>query len=391
MADAPRIDLAALAGTLKQRGLDGWLLYDFQQINPGARRLLDVQGMLTRRLFIWFPAVGPARLLVHNIDRGSIGAFPGEIESYTTWQELHSHLASLVRGRRIAMETSPENAVPYLDRVPAGLADLLARLGATIVPSAPLVSQYAASWSRAELDDHRAAAEALAEIARETLTRMVQRPAGVREYDVQQHVLEAIAAHGLETEDPPIVAFGANGANPHYGPRPGADAALRAGDVVLLDLWARRSANTVWADQTWMAYTGAEPPPDVYRVWQAVRDARDAVVERLRRAARSGERVTGADLDQTARGLIRERGYEAAFVHRTGHSIEVDLHGAGPHLDDFETHDVRELLPGVGFSVEPGIYLEGRFGVRSEINVMLAADGPEVTPREPQRELIIGP
>lgn len=389
MATGMGIDLPKLQATLKQRRLDGWLLYDFDDLNPVVRRVLDVRGMLTRRLFVWLPAVGPAHLLVHNIDQGSIGRFPGVVEAYTTWQELHQRLASITRGRRVAMETSPENAVPYLDRVPAGITDLLTRLGATIVPSAPLVTQFAARWTPAELEDHRAAAEALALIARETLTRIIRHRAAVREFAVQQDVLQAMVGRGLETEDPPIVAFGPNAANPHYAPKPGADRALASGDVVLLDLWARRTPDTVWADQTWMAFAGGDPPEDVRRVWTAVRDARDAVVERLRRAAPAGERITGADLDQTARGLIRERGFEQAFVHRTGHSIELDLHGSGPHLDDFETHDIRELLPGVAFSVEPGVYLPGRFGIRSEINVMLAEDGPVVTPAEPQRDLIV--
>ncbi len=389
MAADQRRRFEGLAETLKQRGLDGWLLYDFQRVNPIVRRVLEIQGMLTRRLFVWLPAVGPARVLVHGIDRGSIGAFEGEVEVYSTWQDLHQRLASTVRGRRIAMETSPENAVPYLDRVPAGLTDLLSRLGASIVSSAPLVTQFAARWSPQELEDHRAAATALAEIARTTLARVVRQVGRAREYDVQQHVLEAMAARGLETEDPPVVAFGANAANPHYAARPGSDAVLEAGHVVLLDLWARRSARTVWADQTWMAYAGAVVPEEVVRVWDAVVTARDAVVQRLRSATGAGERLTGADLDQVARGVIRERGFADAFVHRTGHSIEIDIHGSGPHLDDFETHDVRELLPGIGFSIEPGVYLPGRFGVRSEINVVLGRDGPEVTPAKPQTEMIV--
>lgn len=389
-AVGPRgFDPEELAAALKQRGLDGWLLYEFRDINPIVRRLVRLEGMVTRRVFVWLPAVGPARALVHGLDRHAVGEFPGEVVCYTTWQDLHQELATVVRGRRLAMETSPENAVPYLDRVPAGLVDLLTRLGATIVTSAPLVSQFAARWTAAERGDHREAAEALAAIARATLARVVRDVGGAREYAIQRAVLDELAAHGLATEDPPIVAFGVHTADPHYVPRDGADAVLAAGDVVLLDLWARRSATTVWADQTWMAFAGGAPPAEVARVWAVVREARDAVIERLRTAAAGSERVSGADLDRVARRVIRRQGYEEAFVHRTGHSIEVDLHGSGPHLDDFETHDVRELLPGVGFSVEPGVYLAGRFGMRSEINVLLTERGPEVTPQEPQTELIL--
>ncbi len=388
MSALAHLDLDELRATLKQRGLDGWLIYDFHDSNPMARRLLGRIGTLTRRVFLWLPAVGAPRAVVSSIDRLAIGEFPGDLDIYTTWQELQQALGGLVRGRRIAIETSPENAVPYLDLVPAGVTELLARLGATLVPSAPLVSQFASKWSAAELDDHRAAAETIAEIARATIRRAIAEVGSATEYAVRRQVIEAIDRAGLHQEEPPIVAFGAHSADPHYEPQEVGSRTLAEGDVVLVDLWARRSPSTVWADQTWMGYAGADPPHEVVGVWEAVRDARDAVVERIAAAARSGERLTGAALDGTARAVITERGYGAAFGHRTGHSIDLDLHGSGPHLDDFETHDVRELLPGVAFSVEPGVYLRGRFGVRSEINVVMGASGPDVSPQRPQTELI---
>jgi Xaa-Pro aminopeptidase len=388
MSTLQAFDFDALGATLKQRGLDGWLVYDFHDGNPIARRMLGETGMLTRRLFIWLPAVGPPQLVVSNIDRPAVGDFPGEYSTYTTWQELHQLLTSLVRGRRVAMETSPENAVPYLDMVPAGVVELLGRLGATVLPSAPLVTEFASRWSTAELEDHRRAAEAIAEIARGTLKLAIQQVGTATEVAVQRSVLEQLAGAGLQTEDPPIVAFGPHAADPHYSPTESTDRTLAADEVVLLDLWARPSPKTVWADQTWMAFTGT-PPDEVVTVWEAVRGARDAVVERLRTGPRSGEKLSGAELDNVSRDVITAAGFGEAFTHRTGHSIDLDLHGSGPHLDDFETHDVRELLEGIAFSVEPGIYLPGRFGVRSEINVVLGSDGPEVTPAVPQTDLIV--
>jgi Xaa-Pro aminopeptidase len=212
----------------------------------------------------------------------------------------------------------------------------------------------------------------------------------VRETDVQRRVVEAFGRAGLGTDHPPIAAFAANAANPHYEPRAGADRRLAAGEVLLLDLWAGTAPAAVYADQTWMAFAGRTPEAEVARVWETVRDARDAAVARLRERWRgAGSDVTGAELDDAARGVIGAAGYGEFFVHRTGHSIDRDLHGSGPHLDNFETEDTRLLQPGIGFSVEPGIYLPGRFGVRSEINVYLAASGPEVTPVEPQRALML--
>jgi Xaa-Pro aminopeptidase len=390
MSRLGHIDLDELRAALKQRGLDGWLVYDFHDSNPIARRLLPAKSMITRRVFLWLPAVGPPHLIVHGIDQPALGEFPGDVEVYTTWQELQQALSVLLRGRRAAMEISPENAVPYLDLVPHGVFELLTRIGVTLVPSAPLVTQFSARWSEAEVADHRRSAEAIAEIARTTIERTLPRVGGANEWEVQQDVLGALEAAGLETEDPPIVAFGPNSANPHYSPEEGVSRTLQAGDVMLLDLWARPSSDTVWADQTWMGCAGAELPTDVAKAWTAVTGARDAAVDRLEKSMRAGERVTGAMLDQTAREVITRQGFGEYFRHRLGHSIDFDLHGSGPHLDDFETHDIRELLPGVGFSIEPGIYISGRFGIRSEINVFLGETGPEVTPREVQRVMMVG-
>lgn len=384
---ADRFPMNELRATLKERGLDGWLIYDFHGVNPVARRVVGYSGMVTRRVYVLIPAVGEPHVVVHGIDAEALSHFEGTRDVYTTWADLQRVLGTLVRGRRLAMEVSPENAVPYLDRVPLGVAQQLERLGATIVPSAALVTRFAARWSTLEREQHRRVAESLARIARATLADVVRRPGAARERDVQQRVTTAMTEAGWVVEDPPVVAFGANSADPHYAPSV-RNATLQPDQVVLLDLWARHGADGMWADQTWMGFAGTAPPHEVVAVWEAVRDARDAVVDRLR-AAGGEERVTGADLDTVARDHIRRCGYGAFFVHRTGHSIDYDIHGSGPHLDDFETHDVRELLPGVGFSVEPGVYLQGKFGIRSEINVHLAVDGPEVTPAEPQRDLIL--
>ncbi|MGH7522171.1 MAG: M24 family metallopeptidase, partial [Gemmatimonadales bacterium] len=209
-----------------------------------------------------------------------------------------------------------------------------------------------------------------------------------RETVVQARVMEGFARAGLVTDHPPIVGFQANAANPHYAPKAGADRRLAAGDVLLLDLWAGVAVGSVFADQTWMAFAGRDPSAEVRKVWESVRGARDAAVTLLRERWQRGEAVTGAALDDVARGVIRAAGFGDFFVHRTGHSIDRDLHGSGPHLDNFETADERTLIPGVGFSVEPGIYLPGRFGMRSEINVYIGEGGPEVTPAHPQQELL---
>jgi len=386
-------DFVALDALLAGLGADGWLLYDFHGVNPVATRVLGIHGMGTRRFFALLPraGAGPPVAVAHRIELASFDGFPGEVRPYAAWRELHAVLGPLVAGKTLAMEVSPRDGVPYLDRVPHGVVQLLEGFGARIVPSAPLVTRFAARWSAEELAGHRRAAEALAGIAQEALRwagSELARGSEVRETTVQRRVMEAFTRAGLVTDHPPIVGFQANAANPHYEPREGADRRLQTGEVMLLDLWAGPARGTVFADQTWMAFAGRVPDAEVRRVWETVRGARDAAVATLRQ--RWGrEEVTGAELDDAARRVIQEAGYGDFFTHRTGHSIDRDLHGSGPHLDNFETADDRVLLPGIGFSVEPGIYLAQRFGMRTEINVFLDETGPEVTPRAPQSDLLL--
>jgi Xaa-Pro aminopeptidase len=385
-------DFAALRALLRDIGADGWLLYDFHGINPAATRVLGIRGMGTRRFFVLLPREGTPVAIAHRIELASFEGFPGEVRPYAAWRELHEKLRALVGGKTVAMEVSPRDAVPYLDRVPHGVVELIEGFGTRVVSSGALITRFAAHWSGSELAGHRRAAEALADIAAEALRwggAQLVRGAEVRETALQARVLEGFARAGLVTDHPPIVGFAANSANPHYEPRAGADRRLAAGDVMLLDLWAGVELGTVFADQTWMAFAGRQPGDEVRRVWDAVRGARDAAVALLKERWSARAPVTGAALDDAARGVIREAGYGDQFVHRTGHSIDRDLHGSGPHLDNFETADERTLVPGVGFSVEPGVYLAGRFGIRSEINVFLGETGPEVTPREPQRDLLL--
>ena len=386
-------DFPALRQLLAELGADGWLLYDFHGINPAATRVLGIRGMGTRRFFVLLPREGKPVAVAHRIELASFEGFPGEVRPYAAWRELHEQLRALVAGKTLAMEISPADAVPYLDRVPHGVIQLIEGFGARVISSGTLITRFAARWSASELAGHRHAAEALAQIAQDALRwagSELARGAELRETAVQARVMDAFGRAGLVTDHPPIVGFQANAANPHYEPKAGADRRLAAGDVLLLDLWAGVAPGAVFADQTWMGFAGGgrEPGPEVREVWQTVRDARDAAVTLLREQWKQRQPVTGAQLDDAARSVISRAGYGEFFVHRTGHSIDRDLHGSGPHLDNFETADERTLIPGVGFSVEPGIYLSGRFGMRSEINVHIGEGGPEVTPSRPQHDLL---
>ena len=383
--------LARVRAMLAELKLDGWLLFDFHGLNPVATRVLGLHGLATRRLFVLLPAAGRPIAVAHKIEQHRIAGFPGEVRPYAAWRELEQELTRLVSGRKIAVEYSARDAVPYLDRIPAGVVELLRASGAEVASSAELVTALAARWSPGELAGHRRAAGLLKEIALAAFERVRQWYAEggtPTEQGLQRWVMEAFERAGLATNEPPIVAAGEHAANPHHDPAGQADTVIARGGVLLLDLWAGTAVDTVYADQTWMAFVGREVPAEVAHVFDVVRDARDRTVAVLAERWRARQPVTGADLDDVARGVIGGAGFGDSFVHRTGHSIDRDLHGSGPHLDNYETHDDRRLLAGVGFSVEPGIYLPGRFGVRSEINVYLRDDGPEVTPSGPQQQIV---
>jgi Xaa-Pro dipeptidase len=384
--------LPELQRALHEAGVDGWLLYDFHGLNPIATALLRFQGLTTRRAFAWIPADGTPMALSHAIEQGPWRHWPREWENrqYSGWRSLELALHEIIGGKRVAMEYSPGDAVPYLDRVPAGVLDMVHDAGATVVSSAELVSRFYAVWTAEHRASHERAAEAISRIAHEAIARAGEAAHGqpLSEYALKSWILEAFAREGLSTDHGPIVAAGRNSAGPHYEPRESGSANIARDDILLVDLWAREEGG-VFADQTWMASLG-EPSERAAQVWMAVRDARDAAISLLRVRLAAGESIRGAEVDDAARAIVERRGFGARFIHRTGHSIDSrDLHGSGPHLDNLETREERELISGVGFSIEPGVYLPGEFGMRSEVNGFVQGRELLVTPLEYQRELLV--
>jgi Xaa-Pro dipeptidase len=386
--------LPALQAALAAADLDGWLLFDFQGTNPIAHGVLGLEGFISRRIFVWIPRTGVPHALGHAIEPGPWHAWPRawRKDVYSSWRTLETMLAEMVRGKRIAMEYSAGDAVPYLDRVPAGVIEMVRAAGAaSIESSGALVTQFNASWSAAQTASHVRAAEEIAALAQEAFAIAGQRArsgAPIAEHELMSLLQSRFAAKGLSTDHGPNVSAGANAANPHYEPSANSPRLIVEGDVLLIDLWAREERG-VYADQTWMATIG-EPSARAREIWAAVRDARDAAIALVVSAASAGRAIRGADVDDAARAVITACGFGPYFTHRTGHSIDpVSLHGSGPHLDNLETREERLLVPGVGFSIEPGIYIPGEIGMRSEVNVYIEPGIAVVTPAVYQRELIV--
>jgi Xaa-Pro aminopeptidase len=380
------LDVPAIQGALRAQGLDGWLLYDFHGSNPIAARLtgLDCAGkMTTRRWFYLIPASGEPRALVHAIERHNLDALPGGKTAYAGRRELERGLAALVAGcRRLALEYSPRCAIPYVSRVDAGTVEWIRELGVEVVSSGDLVQEFEAVWDEAALASHRAASAALYRVkdrAFAELSRRLKDAVSTTELDIQALMVEWFREERLASDSPPVVAAAENAGNPHYLPTPSRHRAIGRDEIVLLDLWGKlEGPGTVFADITWVGFSGRNVPAQASQAFQAVREARDAATSLVQDAAREGRDLRGFEVDRAARQVLEQAGYGPQFLHRTGHSLGQEVHGNGVHMDDYETHDDRRLLPGTGFTIEPGVYFD-TFGVRSEINLYFGRNEALVT------------
>lgn len=395
---APTSPIDRMGAALQPTDLDGWLIYDFQGLNPHARRVLDLPpgAFLTRRYFVYVPREGRATLLHNHIEGGTWGEITRgwdlERRAFGSHEELEAALREVVAGRRVAMEYSPNGAVPYVSRVDAGTLERVRAAGAEVVSSADLLQAFLV-WSPEDLAAHRRAAALLMRAKDDAFRLMHERlKAGepVTELEVQAQIMAAIAEAGMEAGHPVNVSFGVNAADSHYEPGEGRSATLRPGECVLIDLWAQEPGRP-FADVTWVGYAG-EPSPAYRDAWAAVRGARSAALELLQdRFAREGwGHLQGWELDRAARDAMGPT-WGPYFLHRTGHDLGVQIHGSGANLDDYETRDTRTLTPGLAVTVEPGTYPAARgFGIRSEVDVYLSPDGPEVTTDLQRKPFVLG-
>ena len=370
------LDLAAVRGALAAEGLDGWLLYDFHGSNPIASQLAGLAGgphMSSRRWYYLIPASGEPRGLVHAVERHNLDHLPGTKAVYAGRDQLEAGLTRLLEGmRRVAMEYSPRCAIPYISRLDAGTAEAIRARGVEILSSGDLVQQFEATWTAAQLASHRAASDALYRIkdrAFEAASAALSAGRPQTEYDLQQAMVRWFDEEGLVSDSAPVVAIGANAGNPHYLPTAALSRPIVPDEVLLLDLWGKKaSPGAVFADITWVGVTGARVPAEPANAFRAITAARDAAVRLVEDAAAGDRELRGWEVDRAARQVLEQEGYGDRILHRTGHSLGESVHGNGTHLDDYETHDDRRLLPRTGFTVEPGLYFES-FGVRTEINV----------------------
>jgi Xaa-Pro aminopeptidase len=374
-------DLGAIQKALRDFGFDGWLFYDFHGANVLARRILDFEqtALVSRRFYYMVPAEGEPVKLVHRIEPATLDHLPGKKIVYLKWEELEAGIAELVGDRkRIAMEYSPRNAIPYVSKVDGGTVDVVRGTGAEVASSGDLIQFFEATLSPEQWQSHVEVSKLCVD-AFDLCWTAIAEGAGAgtppTEMQVQKIILDHFEKHNLIPDHAPIVAVGPHSGDPHFEPYQQGDTPIAEGELVMIDLWARQDrAGAVFADYTKMGFVGASVPEKYTKVFAAVAAARDAAADLVRERFSAGRELRGWEVDDAARNVIEDAGYGQYFIHRTGHSIGEDLHGNGTHMDNLETHDNRLVLPNTLFSVEPGVYFE-EFGVRSEINVFVDGSG----------------
>jgi len=389
------MNLDTIQTAIRDARIDGWLFYDHHHRDPIAYRILgiDPQSFVSRRWYYFVPAHGEPQKLVHRIEAGKLDALPGQKHEYSSWQELEASLQAMLAGAtKIAMQYSPRNAIMYVSMVDAGTVEVLRAFGKQIVSSADLVSQFEAVLSEEQIRTHFQAQEKLDRVLAAGWKRIgeaVRSGRGIDEFSVVEFLLAGISGEGLFTDHGPNCSVGPNSADSHYEPTAASSRPIKSGDFVLIDIWAKLAnrPEAVWYDITWTGVVDREPTGREQLIFTTVRDARDAAISVIQSAYAANQPIAGWQADDASRNLIRAAGFGDQFTHRTGHNIAVELHGNGAHLDNLETHDERLILPNTCFSVEPGIYFPGAFGVRNEVN-MITKPGSAVVTGPMQNELL---
>ena len=390
------MDLEKIQNALKDRKLDGWLLCDFHNRDLIACRILglDPNKLTSRRWFYFIPASGAPWKLCSKVEKTKLDALPGERHLYLSWRELHESLRRLLGGRgKVALQYSAKNNIPYVSMVDAGTMELIRETGIDVMSSADLVTIFEATVSQRGYALHKEAASHLQEIVKAAFARVAAAAQGKTnetEFTVQRYILEEFKRRGMHWDDSPIVGVNDHPADPHFEPSYKTARSFSEGDGVLIDLWARMDADeAIFADITWCAFIGKNPPTKYARAFEAIVKARDAGVAFVKERLTAGKRVYGYEVDDAVRDVVRKAGFADAFIHRTGHSIGREVHGNGVNIDNLETKDERELVPNICFSLEPGIYVEGEFGVRTEIDVFITGAGKVEVTTPPQESLLL--
>ena len=375
---------------MTSQSVDGWLVYDYRGLNPIFSDTVGHVGHVTRPVWLWIPQRGDPHMLVSFVDQSRFIHLGIDTTLFVNRIDMIDKLKIMFgASSRIAMEYTPDGALPRVSKVDGGTLEMVRGLGVEVVSSADLLQYATQRWTDEQLASHLFAAEKLTQIvgeAFEHIGRTVDE--GVTEFAIAEFIRNRFLDNGLIVTDGPAVQVNEHASDPHFDPTPENSFRIKRGDWVLIDLWTRLPGeDDMFGDITWTAYVGDDVPPKHQEVFDNVLGARDAALAEMVTAFEEGRILQGWELDKVARDYIEATGYGEYFSHRLGHSLGREVHSNAVNLDSWETYDTRQLIPGIAVTIEPGIYIP-EFGVRSEINVFYSEDGPQVT-TEMQREVVL--
>jgi Xaa-Pro aminopeptidase len=376
-------DISEIQKALKSQGIDGWLFYDFHNRDAIAARILkmDTKRFASRRWFYFIPAEGEPTKLVHKIEPWRCNHLPGNKVEYLPWQQQHEALKTILAPhKRIAMQYSPNNAIPYISIVDGGTIELIRSFGVDVVSSANLVSIFESHLTPEDIESHKRAGKVMQMVkdsAFKEIARQLKAGQNPTEYEIHKFMLDIMAENNMVCEDGPIVAVNEHAGDPHFEPTPENSHKIKEGDLILLDLWAKKNEpGAIYYDITWMGYAGDTVPQNIEDIFQVIRSARDTAYNMVKSAFEQNKPIHGWEVDDACREVVVKAGYGEYFIHRTGHNIAEEVHGNGAHIDNLETKDDRRILPGTCFSIEPGIYMPQKFlGFRTELDVYITDAG----------------
>lgn len=388
------MDLKLIQSEIKKMGLDGWLFYDFHNRDPLSYKILGLENKhTTRRWYYFIPAKGEPKKLVSAVESTKLDLLPGKKFVYLPYEEQHKLLKKILgSSKKIAMQYSPKNNIPYISIVDGGTIELIKSLGIKIVSSANLISVFEALIDDKGYQLHKEAQREIDEIRRLAFRKIreaINSNQKLSEYELQQFIMEKFKEKSLVTSSAPIVGINDHPADPHFEPKPDGYY-FKEGDTVLIDLWAKKNEpGGIYYDITWVGYIGNNPPEKYLKIFEVVKNARNAAIEFIQTSFSKRKTVHGWQVDNVCRNVVKKAGFGKYFIHRTGHSIGEEVHGNGPNIDNLETKDERKLMPGCLFSIEPGIYIPNEMAVRTEVNVFIHKDYTVEVTGEIQNEIIL--
>jgi Xaa-Pro aminopeptidase len=377
------MDIKVIQKAIKEAGFDGWLFYDFHNRDGIAARVLkmDTNRFASRRWYYYIPATGEPQKLVHAIEPWRCDHLPGKKHIYLPWQQQQALLKEILTGsKQVAMQYSPFNAIPYVSIVDGGTIDLIRSFGVEVVSSANLVSIFESHLSMEDFESHKAAGVTMQMVKDEAfkeIARRIKAKESCLEFEIQSYMHDTMRENDMEWEDGPVVAVNEHAADPHFEPTADNSVQMKEGDLVLIDLWAKKTKpHSIYYDVTWMGYIGTEIPEKIVTIFNVIRDARDAGLALIKERFGADKVVMGWEVDDAVRKVVVDAGYGEYFIHRTGHNIAEEVHGNGTHIDNLETKDERKIIKGSCFSLEPGIYMpEEKIGFRTEIDPFVTDEG----------------